>query len=42
MWEEVLLFLVPFRSRIFDALLTSFWTESFLRILMQFIYIFIP
>ena len=26
MWEEVLLFLVPFRSQIFDALLTSFWT----------------
>ena len=26
MWEEVLLFLVPFRSQIFDAFLTSFWT----------------
>ena len=25
-WEEVLLFLVPFRSQIFDAFLTSFWT----------------
>ena len=24
MWEEVLLFLVPFRSQIFDAFLTSF------------------
>ena len=29
MWEEVLLFLVPFRSQIFDAILTSFWTSSF-------------
>ena len=26
MWEEVLLLLVPFRSQIFDAFLTSFWT----------------
>ena len=26
MWEEVLLFLVPFRSQIFDAFYTSFWT----------------
>ena len=26
MWEEVLLFLVPFRIQIFDAFLTSFWT----------------
>ena len=25
-WEEALLFLVPFRSLIFDAFLTSFWT----------------
>ena len=38
MWEEVLLFLVPFRSQIFDAFLTSFWT--FCLILMQFLYIF--
>ena len=27
MWEEVLLFLVPFRSQIFDAFFTSFWTS---------------
>ena len=37
MWEKVLLFLVPFRSQIFDAFLTSLWTYSFLRILMQFL-----
>ena len=26
MWEKVLLLLVPFRSQIFDAFLTTFWT----------------
>ena len=26
MWNEVLLFLVPFQSQIFDAFLTSYWT----------------
>ena len=40
MWEEVLLLLVPFRSQIFDAFLTSFWTSSFCLILMQFLLIF--
>ena len=29
MWEEVLLFLVPFRSQIFDEFLTFFWTVIF-------------
>ena len=29
MWEEVLLFLVPFRSQILDAFLASFLTLSF-------------
>ena len=33
-------FSVPFRSQIFDAFLTSFWTSSFCLILMQFIWIF--
>ena len=28
MWDVVLLLLVPFRSQIFDAFLTSFWTYS--------------
>ena len=37
MLEEVLLFLFPFRSQIFDAFLTSFWTSSFCLILMQFL-----
>ena len=29
MWEEILLFLVPFRSQIFDAFLTSFGLSHF-------------
>ena len=38
--KKVLLFLVPFRSQIFEAFLTSFWTSSFCLILMQFLWIF--
>ena len=34
--------LFPFRSQIFDAFLTSFWSSSLCLILMQFVWIFMP